>query len=613
MASGSESTPLMGGVSAQKSVTAVNVAAFKKAQLQPQQEEKNYKELHHHQQQPLSQSHTWLERNSPGEIPDALQRTGRFCGGILNDYRERAPYCLSDYTDGITRKTLSAALFMFCATFASTVALGDVAERETDGKVGITEYLVLQGIAGMIHAVFSGCPLPVLRPTGPITAFMVDLYLLSNNLGVGYYDLLGWVGVWVGFFLMVIACLDLSAYICLCTRFLHDIYAVFVCTIYISDGIIGVLDRYTKVSWDNAFFAYYLAMTVIVVALVLNYINSTNIFTKTIRAIITDYSLVIAILFAVILSYSTDNIEVSRLHLPRDFEPTLNMYERMNNNNTNTFGNSTEFGRQWFQGPQGPAWIPFVGLLASVPIVALFFFDQLFSCILGQKQELGITRGQYYHSSFFIIGICNFVFPMFGCPFVTASLPHSPQFVKALTTHDPQTGKIVKVNENRIAPLLVYALCFLALGVPGALELCPEGVINGILTFVGVAGILPGTGNQFIDRVVLFITHPSNFPNDKLYTRNMSVPKMHMFTLIQLLCLGACWGMRYTGDFALAFPLVIVLFVPLRLKILPRWFSPEELEALDSEQTFTSEEMIDAAADDVTNDQPQKSSYNSLA
>ena len=68
----------------------------------------------------------------------------------------------------------------FCATFASTVALGDVAERETSGKVGITEYLILQGLAGMLHALLSGCPMPVLRPTGPITAFMVDLYLLSE-------------------------------------------------------------------------------------------------------------------------------------------------------------------------------------------------------------------------------------------------------------------------------------------------------------------------------------------------------------------------------------------------------------------------------------------------
>ena len=30
--------------------------------------------------------------------------------------------------------------------------------------------------------------------------------------------------------------------------------------------------------------------------------------------------------------------------------------------------------------------------VASITIVALFFFDQLFSCILGQKAELGTLR-----------------------------------------------------------------------------------------------------------------------------------------------------------------------------------------------------------------------------
>lgn len=206
-----------------------------------------------HPSSELDQRHqsTWLERNSPtGDIPEALLGTGRFCGGVIRDYKGRLPHALSDFTDGVSWKTLSAALFMFCATVASTVALGDVAYRETDGMVGITEYLMLQGVAGAIHSLFSACPLPILRPTGPITAFMVDLYQLSSWVGVGYYSLLSWVGFWVGIFLILIALFDLSRYIALCTRFLHDIYAVFVCTIYITDGIIGVRQRFEKVSYD---------------------------------------------------------------------------------------------------------------------------------------------------------------------------------------------------------------------------------------------------------------------------------------------------------------------------------------------------------------------------
>ena len=81
---------------------------------------------------------------------------------------------------------------MFFATFASTVALGDVANRVTDGRMGISEYLILQGASGMFHALFSGCPMPILRPTGPITAFMGDLHALagtwttSGRMGSGF-------------------------------------------------------------------------------------------------------------------------------------------------------------------------------------------------------------------------------------------------------------------------------------------------------------------------------------------------------------------------------------------------------------------------------------------
>lgn len=85
-----------------------------------------------------------LARFGVDVLPRGLERTGRLCGGIVSDYRQRLPYYWSDIVDGFTMKTLSAALFMFCATFASTVALGDVAYRETDGAVGITEYLFLQ-------------------------------------------------------------------------------------------------------------------------------------------------------------------------------------------------------------------------------------------------------------------------------------------------------------------------------------------------------------------------------------------------------------------------------------------------------------------------------------
>ena len=326
-----------------------------------------------------------------------------------------------------------------------------------------------------------------------------------------YFSLLGLVGLWVGLFLCLIAMFDLSAYICLCTRFLHDIYAVFVCTIYIHDGLYGIHERFEKAEWASAQFALSLGLLVIALATILTYFRKARIFTKTVRGIISDYALTIAVIIVVALSYSNSvQTTVDRLALPRDYKPTYN------HNTTSGAGygdmlaatagagaagaahDLTNYGemvpRSWVQGLSGPAWLWLVALLASIPIVALFFFDQLFSCILGQKKELGIAKGEYYHTSFFIIGICNAFCPLFGLPFVTASLPHSPQFVKALTERDHVTGQLVKVHESRLAPFLVYLFCFLALAVPQVLEVVPEGVVNGILTFVGLAGIFPGEG-----------------------------------------------------------------------------------------------------------------------
>lgn len=130
-------------------------------------------------------SPTWLERNAPTTIPPALLGTGSFAGGIIRDYKLRFTPSLfkSDFLDGISLKTKSASLFMFCATMTSTVALGEVVFRETDAHVGITEYLMLQGVSGVLHSLFAACPMPILRPTGPITAFMIDLYKLSLDIG----------------------------------------------------------------------------------------------------------------------------------------------------------------------------------------------------------------------------------------------------------------------------------------------------------------------------------------------------------------------------------------------------------------------------------------------
>lgn len=58
--------------------------------------------------------------------------------------------------------------------------------------------------------------------------------------------------------------------------------------------------------------------------------------------------------------------------------------------------------------------------------------------------------------------------------------------------------------------------------------------------------------------------------------------KMHLFTLIQLLCLVVLWVVKST-PISLAFPFFLILMVPLRAQ-LRFLFTPAELRSLDSDE-----------------------------
>ena len=84
---------------------------------------------------------------------EGLQRFPGVCGGIVDDYRRRCSFWLTDYTNGLVywSKTLSAGLFMLFATLFSTIALGALVEKETEQRIGLSEYLLMNSVAGVAH------------------------------------------------------------------------------------------------------------------------------------------------------------------------------------------------------------------------------------------------------------------------------------------------------------------------------------------------------------------------------------------------------------------------------------------------------------------------------
>ena len=70
-------------------------------------------------------------------------------------------------------------------------------------------------------------------------------------------------------------------------------------------------------------------------------------------------------------------------------------------------------------------------------------------------------------------------------------MPHSPQFVRALSLPSTKARAGVEVAESRAAPLLVYCLIGLPLLAPSLILAIPGATIDGVLLFVGYDATAP--------------------------------------------------------------------------------------------------------------------------
>ena len=303
------------------------------------------------------------------------------------------------------------------------------------------------------------------------------------------------------------------------------------------------------------------------------------------RSLLVDYDVTIAIVVTTLVSYTwtVASSQVERITLPADISPTC-YHESPSGAGpatiaclaTHEHSGASILHRPWtpsFEHSSFTLWA--VALISAIPITFFFYMDQNISSLLCQLPEMHLKHGHYFNTSFMWMGIFNAIGPFFGLPFVTGSLPHSPQFVRALTILPTEGSKAPPfVAENRVAPLLMYAMLGLPLLFPAVLEVIPRAAINGVLAYVGVEGILT---TQLFSRTLLLLSPPASFPKP---LAALGVGRVHTYTLLQLTLLGLCWLVNIS-PLGLGVAFIIVSLVPLRAQLLPYVFTADELAALD--------------------------------
>lgn len=131
-----------------------------------------------------------------------------------------------DWMDGVKgwTKTLSAVLLLYFACLAPTVSFGGLCAVLTNGNLGVIEFLVSHGAAGMVYSVLSGQPMTFIAPTGLTMAFMAALYRFSVLTGLPFLPLYGWVGLWTSGLLVLTAVGGFGRFIKYCTTFTDDVF-----------------------------------------------------------------------------------------------------------------------------------------------------------------------------------------------------------------------------------------------------------------------------------------------------------------------------------------------------------------------------------------------------
>ena len=118
----------------------------------------------------------------------------------------------------------------------------------------------------------------------------------------------------------IIAAFELSRYIQKLTRFTHEIFACFVCSIYIVNGIPS-----QNFSFSNPEKVFELLLTIIqfVLCMWLTTAISWKTFSPAVRGFLTDYGVTLAVLITTGFSYALPNDDVKRIVMPSLGVPTF--------------------------------------------------------------------------------------------------------------------------------------------------------------------------------------------------------------------------------------------------------------------------------------------------
>jgi mannitol/fructose-specific phosphotransferase system IIA component (Ntr-type) len=510
------------------------------------------------------------------ELTEGLSYSGRLFQGIKRDIARRLPHYVADFREGLHPKCIGSTLFLFFACLAPAVTFGGVMAIETGGQIGAVEMIAASAFCGVAFALMSGQPLIILGGTGPLLVFTAILFRLCSDMNIPFLASYAWVGIWSAAFLLILAVTEASCLMRYFTRFTDEIFSALISVIFIYEAIKSLVNIFrdldVKQHHDTALLSLLLALGTFYIAITLSRFRRSSYLRPRIREFVADFGPALAIGAMTIISVWLNKVELDVLPAPDQF--------------------GTTNGRGWLVDLSAvPTWAKFAAAGPALLVTVLIFLDQNITARIVNSPDHRLHKGEAYHLDLGVVGILIACCSMFGLPWLVAATVRSLNHVRSLATIDSVTlpngethERIVHVRENRMTGLTIHLLIGFSLLLLPWLKEIPMAVLYGLFLFMGIVSM---SGNQFFERLSLWLRDPDLYPVTH-YIRRVPSRTIHAFTALQFSCLAILWIVK-SSSIGILFPIFIALLVPVRM-IASMFFSAEHLAALDADEEPEEEE-----------------------
>nr|XP_027203060.1 sodium-driven chloride bicarbonate exchanger-like [Dermatophagoides pteronyssinus] len=555
-----------------------------------------------------------IERERSG-----LKRSGRIFGGLINDIKRKYPWYLSDFTDAFVLQSVASIFFLYFACLTPIITFGGLLGDATGNNVATMESLLTGAICGILYGLFSGQPLTILGSTGPVLVFETILYDFCKRHDLHYLNIRLWIGLWMAFFLLVMVALDYSALVCYITRFTEENFATLISVIFIFKAFENLfhigkeypVDRYpdipknylcncsidgeiyelqrtfrndtalreckllggtligdgcsTPTYLPNVFlFSCILFVATYAISVFLKEFKTAPFFSTKVRQIISDFSVVIAIASMTAFDMWV-HIQTPKLYVPAQFKPTRD-------------------DRGWlipFFHEKNPVWLIPLCCIPACFSTILIFMDQQITAVIINRKEYRLKKGCGYHLDLFVLCILIAIASIMGLPWFVAATVLAMTHVNSLkveskTSAPGEKPQFLGVLEQRVTNIMIFLLVGLSVFFTPVLKHIPMPVLFGVFLYMGTSSL---KGSQFFERI-LIIFMPQKYQPDYVFLRYVPTWKVHMFTLIQIICFLLLWAVKSYKKISIMFPLMLLVIVIVR-KLLDFVFTRQELKILD--------------------------------